>query len=114
MDHAGRESEPARYLSPAALATPALAWLGNHPNPFNPRTELALRADPDGGAVGIDLFDSRGRLVRRFQPLVPADGLVRLRWDGRDGRGRECASGLYLARLRQGPIERRGKMLLVR
>ncbi|PIE75908.1 hypothetical protein CSA17_05010 [bacterium DOLJORAL78_65_58] len=114
VDQAGRESEPAHYLSPVAPAVPDLAWLGNQPNPFNPTTELSLRTDPDGGPVRVGIFDSRGRLVRRFDAQPPGNGLLRLRWDGRDDQGRLCASGAYLAHLRQGTVTRRGKMLLVR
>jgi len=115
VDQSGRESDPAGWgLSGAPASAPRLDWLGNHPNPFNPATELSLRTDPAGAAVNVEIFDSRGRLVRRFAAQPPGDGTLHLRWDGRDSHGQECASGLYLARLRQGAAERRGKMLLVR
>jgi len=68
------------------------------PNPFNPQTELSYALSADGH-VRLRLHDARGALVRElFAGQLPA-GEHRWRWDGRDGTGRECATGVYLARV---------------
>jgi hypothetical protein len=42
-------------------------------------------------------MDAQGRLIRTWRATVPADGAVRLRWDGLDTAGRRARAGLYLA-----------------
>jgi len=70
---------------PPALA----AW----PNPFRSHVRLAF-GRPVGGSV--EVFDIRGRLVRRLD----AAGLE-LEWDGRDARGNAVAPGAYFVRVRE-------------
>lgn len=84
---------------------------GVPPPPAAPR-ELALRAGPtpfrDGLALSfavpaagrwtLELYDSRGARVRRFEGESPG-AAHELRWDGRDAAGRDAAPGVYFARL---------------
>ncbi len=87
--------------------------LGAHPNPFNPRTEVVLDL-ARRGPVRLEVFDLRGRLVRS---LVAGDlpaGRHRVDWDGRDGAGRETASGVYLCRLAAAGDVHLRKLTLVR
>jgi hypothetical protein len=63
------------------------------PNPFNPRT--TLRYDlPVAGHVRLDLFDLRGRLVRRLAAGERPAGAHAVLLDAAD-----LASGIYLLRL---------------
>jgi len=98
----------------AAATPPVVTRLaGNHPNPFNPRTTLAF-ATARTGPVQLLLYDLRGRLVRR---LVDGDlpaGHHEVIWDGRDGQGREQASGVYLARFVADQVVQEHKLVLVR
>ena len=64
------------------------------PNPFNPRTTLSWRVASDTEVVRLRLFDSRGRLVREFDPPV-ASGWNSITWDGTDRNGSQVASGNY-------------------
>jgi len=104
-------------------ATPATTLLyQNFPNPFpNPRTGLVNTCIwfdvAQGGAVQLDIFDLRGRRVRRLAPgpMVPNDldpghygrppGDVpgscdpRFAWNGRDDTGAFVRPGVYLYRL---------------
>jgi len=104
-------------------ATPKATLLyQNFPNPFpNPRTGLVNTCIwfdvAQGGAVQLDVFDLRGRRVRRLAPgpLVPTTldpghygrppGDVptscdpRFAWDGRDDTGAFVRPGVYLYRL---------------
>jgi flagellar hook assembly protein FlgD len=69
------------------------------PNPFNPRTVLEGRLQAAGEVV-LRIHDARGRVVRTLWTGTAAAGAHRWHWDGRDGDGRPCATGIYLARLR--------------
>jgi sugar lactone lactonase YvrE len=81
-------------------AVPVAVRLGGHPNPFNPRTTLSFDLPADG-AVDLDIFDARGRLVRRLIDGAPrVAGAHRVAWDGRDDTGRTLPAGVYLAQLR--------------
>ncbi len=66
------------------------------PNPFNPSTEIALRTAA-AGEVGLEIYDMRGRNVRRFALGELPAGAHAVTWRGRDDEGREVAGGTYFA-----------------
>jgi len=85
----------------------------NHPNPFNPATEIRYLVSADG-PVRLDVLDARGRrvvvLVDEHQPA----GTQAVRWDGRTKNGTDLASGVYFCRLRAGGRTETRKMVLLR
>ena len=57
-----------------------------------------LRINTDR-AVGVDLYDVTGRLVRRLRETRElANGLYRMEWDGRDEDGKLVTPGIYIVR----------------
>ncbi len=68
-----------------------------------------------GRALGlpaqVSLFGVDGRLVRVLNAPV---GAAFLDWDGRDGRGRLVAAGIYLARLTAGVLRPTTRIVVVR
>jgi len=75
--------------------------LNNYPNPFNAATRIQL-ALPREAEVELAIFDLTGREVSRPTGLAgsrPA-GNYEIIWNGRDRRGLELGTGIYLARLR--------------
>ena len=90
---------------------PPVVRLDNHPNPFNPRTELVYNL-PTTTHVRLTVFDPRGRRVRTLVDGVQAAGTQAVVWDGRDERGRDQASGVYFTRLQVGELTTSHKMLL--
>jgi hypothetical protein len=76
----------------------AFALYQNVPNPFNPATEIRFDI-PTAGRAGIRIYGVDGRLVRAFALGTLSAGRHRVRWDGRDGAGREVGSGVYFYRL---------------
>ena len=69
-----------------------------YPNPFVSATAVPFFAPMDGGDVKAEIYDVRGRLVRRIP--VPSGALQgELLWDGRDERGEEVSSSVYFLRL---------------
>lgn len=84
--------------------TPALAdgrtgFTSVHPNPFNPRTEIAFRLGRDQN-VSLEVFDPRGRRVATLDEGVRPAGDHVIVWQGLDDDGRRMRSGVYALRLR--------------
>jgi hypothetical protein len=87
--------------------------LGNAPNPFNPRTEIVYRlAAP--ARVELAVYDLLGHRLREFEAVAQAAGEHRAVWDGRDDRGRDLPSGVYVARIMAGGEAAATKMVLAR
>ncbi len=101
---------------PTAVADglPSLTRLvGNAPNPFNPMTVIAFELASDG-PVQLDVFDLRGRHVRRLLAADLPAGRYQVTWDGRDAANRGSASGVYVCRLNAAGHTQLHKMTLVR
>ncbi|MBN2016655.1 MAG: T9SS type A sorting domain-containing protein [Candidatus Cloacimonetes bacterium] len=69
--------------------------LRNHPNPFQTETSIAYSIPAANRSLTLEIFDIKGRLVRRF-PLLDQSGT--LIWDGTDQYGDEVSSGVYFYR----------------
>jgi hypothetical protein len=69
-----------------------------HPNPFVSGTAVPFRAPIDGGDAEAEIYDVRGRLVRRI-PAPEGELQGELLWDGRDERGEEVPSSVYFIRM---------------
>ena len=103
---------PAAPVEPE-LPPARLALVAAQPNPFNPATTI-LCDIPRAGEAVLEVYDARGRLVRRLLHGVVAAGRLPVAWDGRDDRGHGAAAGVYVARLRaQGDVASL-KLVLVR
>lgn len=94
-------------------AVRADAYLGNHPNPFNPRTTIRFQVNR-AQTVRLRIVDVAGRSVRDEWIDASFAGTHEFVWNGRDTRGREVASGVYFALLRTDGATFRGKMTLLR
>jgi len=75
----------------------AVARLGVHPNPFNPRVTVGLTLSRDGW-VSVAVHDLGGRRVASLGERWYPAGAHDLVWDGRDRQGRPAPSGTYLIR----------------
>jgi uncharacterized protein len=60
----------------------------------------------------LEIIDALGRAVAGFDVSANA-GYTSLHWDGRDSRGRLVPSGIYIARLIDGPVVLYRRLLLV-
>ncbi len=72
--------------------------LSGYPNPFNPTATVRFGL-PEGGNVTLVVYDLMGREVVRLVEGHREAGWQAVVWDGRDGRGREVPTGIYIARL---------------
>ena len=89
------------------------ALYGNFPNPFRDGTRLKYTLAQDGPA-SIEVFDIRGRLVRRILDGSHPAGSHSFTWDGTDQRGRRLPAGSYLYRLNAGGTEQVRRMILMK
>ena len=104
IDDFGILTEPHAVAKSAAeefvnAALPEKFALNNYPNPFNAATRLQL-ALPRAAEVELAVFDLTGREVQRFSLGSRAAGNHEITWNGRDRRGLDLGTGIYLARLR--------------
>jgi hypothetical protein len=82
-----------------------------YPNPFNPNTTLRYQLESPG-KVKIDIYNTRGQIVRSFERSHDDAGYYSILWDGCDGSGRALASGVYLYRMTSGQYSGVKKMVL--
>jgi len=98
------EGEPvaAAYLMPPS------------PNPF--RSETTVRfVLTDASTASLEFFDVAGRRVAVLAMGETGAGVHEAVWDGRDGEGNLCASGVYLVRLTAGELPpASAKLILLR
>jgi len=123
-DASGAESTDERSLcSNDATSTPALPRSvqleQNHPNPFNPTTQIvfSIPAIENGGggvATRLRVYDAQGRMVRALVDEVKQTGRYQVKGDGRDGSGRAMASGVYYYRLQAGEKVLTRRMVLIK
>jgi photosystem II stability/assembly factor-like uncharacterized protein len=72
--------------------------LSSFPNPFNPRTTISFTLGL-AGPVSLILYDVSGREQKVILSGDLTAGDHQVIWDGKDGAGNQCPSGVYLARL---------------
>ncbi len=89
------------------------ALLGNHPNPFNPKTTIRFQL-ARSGEVRLDIFDASGRLVRHLTRETMDAGPHAVQWDGRSDEGETVASGVYHYRLQAGNDVVSDRMVLLK
>lgn len=95
------------------LAPSRLALGQNHPNPFNPQTEIAFTVHRAGPA-SLRVYDLKGGLVRSLHEGRLEEGPHAMTWDGRDATGQMSPAGVYFYRLElNGEVGVR-KMMLVK
>ncbi len=77
------------------------------------RIELELSL-PQGADVAVRIYSADGRMVRELHQGRIDAGSRSLTWDGRDGQGRQGASGIYLVRATVGDVALTARVVLVR
>jgi hypothetical protein len=97
------------------LGEPATALVldQNYPNPFNPQTYVSYDL-PRAAHVRMAIYNSAGEQVAVLVDSDQSPGRHAVRWNGRDGFGRQAASGIYFCRLEAGAESRVRKLVLVR
>ena len=87
--------------------------LQNSPNPFNPSTTIKFYT-PNTSDVTIKIYDILGKEVATLINQQTTAGYHIVYWNGKDNRGENVASGIYLYRLTAGNFSETKKMNLLK
>ncbi|MBN1999946.1 T9SS type A sorting domain-containing protein, partial [candidate division KSB1 bacterium] len=85
----------------------------NHPNPFNPTTEIQFEL-PRQEHVTVEIFNLIGTRVRTLIDAPHPAGYYNVVWDARDDLNRVLPSGIYIYRMKAGSFVASKKLLLVK
>ena len=88
----------------------------NHPNPFNPTTNITYDLPPGSGQyqVTIKIYDIQGRLIKVLKKSKQSPGRYTVQWNGIDQSGQKVANGLYIYSIQAGQFTSSDKMLLLK
>ena len=113
--------DPSQPTSNPDSDLPGDFWLAqNFPNPFNGSTAIQYSVGAESAVVvrvtsiRLEILSVTGGLVRRLVDEVASPGLYSIDWDGTDEEGKEVASGVYVYRLKIGPIVMHRHLTLMR
>ncbi|HEX7402067.1 MAG TPA: FlgD immunoglobulin-like domain containing protein, partial [candidate division Zixibacteria bacterium] len=85
----------------------------NHPNPFNPETEIVFGL-PKAGFVTLKIYNILGQEVTTLFNKNLSAGRYRIIWNGTDKAGRAVSSGVYFYRMQAGDFVQTKRMLLLK
>ena len=88
-------------------------WGWAFPNPFNTSVTIPYHLDHPG-LVQLSIYYLLGERVKTLKENIQQTGTYSLVWDGRDDRGHDLASGVYLYRLQTGRQVGTRKFLLLK
>ena len=86
---------------------------GNYPNPFNQCTMISYQLSMIS-KVKLEIYNTLGQLVRVLVDEEKQAGEYRVMWDGKDMRGKDIPSGVYVYRLKAGDFSEVRKMVVLR
>lgn len=89
----------------------------NYPNPFNSTTLIRYQVSAVGrprSAVTLRVYNILGQEVRTLVDERQRAGYYKVGWDGRDDKGHEVASGIYLFQLKVRGYAKARKAILLR
>ena len=84
----------------------------NHPNPFNPETQIVFSLQK-ASHIRIMVYNLLGQKVRTLIDQVQNAGIYSVNWDGLDDNGRKLSSGTFIYRLETDWGQVSKKMLLL-
>ncbi len=85
----------------------------NFPNPFNPQTRIRFDI-PRTADISLTVYSVLGEEILTLRRGVHAPGTYWIDWNGRDSKGEQVASGVYVLRLSAEQLVRTRKLLLIR
>jgi flagellar hook assembly protein FlgD len=89
------------------------ALLQNHPNPFNPETEIGFQL-PEANHVVLRVYDILGQEIRTLADKTYEAGYYSITWNAKDNAGSPVSSGIYLYQIQAGSFRQVKKMSLMR
>ncbi|MBN2423741.1 MAG: T9SS type A sorting domain-containing protein [Calditrichaceae bacterium] len=111
---------PLKY-NPSAIATDIFSVMPssyklnqNHPNPFNPVTNLTVEIPYNNKPVEIDVFNITGQKVASVFSGTLSSGIHTFTWNGKNSMGQLLPSGIYFAVMRSEMVTQTVKMTLLK
>lgn len=92
---------------------PAFELFQNHPNPFNPETEISYVL-PKDTYVNLTIYNILGQKVRTLVDGFETAGRKSVTWDGKDEGGNQVTSGVYFYRICAGDFEKTNRMVMLK
>jgi hypothetical protein len=68
------------------------------PNPFAGNTSFSIKSSPNH-QVKLSVYNLKGQQVKSWRANSDSQGSLTLSWDGKDSRGINCDSGIYLYKM---------------
>ncbi len=93
---------------------PAIDCISCYPNPFNPELTIAFFTTETTESTEINIYNVKGQKVKSLVNAVLSAGEHSVVWQGKDDKGRQVSSGLYLVRADIGGREVTEKALLLK
>jgi len=87
--------------------------LQNYPNPFNPVTTIDYGLSTNS-YVKLTIYNILGQRVKTLVDEEQTAGYKTVMWDGRNDRGEQVSSGIYLYRIQAGSFTKTVKMSLLK
>jgi hypothetical protein len=113
----GEQPPPPPQLDGTGQGAPSLPedfqLAQNYPNPFNSATNVEFTLGRTE-QVSVRIFNVNGQMIRSLVSAPVSAGTHRVIWDGRDERGEQAPTGVYVCRLDAHGFARAIKMLLLR
>ncbi|MCK4427085.1 MAG: T9SS type A sorting domain-containing protein, partial [candidate division Zixibacteria bacterium] len=81
----------------------------NYPNPFNPQTMIKYDL-PKSGHVNITVYNILGQKVKTLMDEHQEVGHKSVNWNGKDGKEKDVASGIYFYKIKTVGFEKTKKM----
>ncbi len=83
----------------------------NYPNPFN--TSTVIRYDlPQANIITLEIYNLLGQKVKTLVNSFQSSGQHQILWDGREDKGKQLSSNLYICRLQVGNVIKFQKLVL--
>ncbi|MFO7660537.1 MAG: FlgD immunoglobulin-like domain containing protein, partial [Candidatus Cloacimonadaceae bacterium] len=64
--------------------------------------------------VEVEIFNTKGQLIRTLQSVSTNAGTHNLVWDSKDATGRDVTAGIYLYKVKGGRYSSSKKMILLK
>jgi len=112
-EHVGVNLQMERESFSSAPTNRPFGFIRNSPNPFNPRTKIIYQLLVSSH-VKLTIYNIRGQKVRTLVDEYQTEGIKQVTWDGKDQKGNQLASGVYLYRLSVNNFSQTRKMLLTK
>jgi flagellar hook assembly protein FlgD len=85
----------------------------NYPNPFNSETTIRYSI-PLKTEVRLIIYNLNGQKVRTLVNEEKASGSYTVTWDGKDDKGQNVVSGIYIYDMNAGDFTEKKKMVLLK